>query len=197
MNLFFWKKKRIVIEPVVDNPEGINLSSVSMKDFQRMLKFGKSSDTIGKYKSKAFIELPYGIIKKQLPILQNKDLLLEQVMLILECQFDNVRLSNVGGNDILRFLMWIKEQQQFIHEREIQFLSSEPEPEMIAAGIEQLNKHGEIMTIDSLAQRDILRHKLIEQLPYHEVFKKLLIDKDVREFEKRYAKVLEGKNKGN
>lgn len=199
MNLFFWKKKQI--ENVTKDPEPekvpeFNMQSVTFEDFQRMVKFGKSSDTIGRYKSKPFIELPYGIIKKDLPLYQKRELVYESVELILVCQYDDLDLSNASGNEILQFLIWIKEQQEFIHDRETQHLTSEPEPEMIAAGIDKLNTHGEIITIDSLAGRDILKHKQIEQLPYHEVFKKLLIDKEIRDFEKRYAKVMEKKHKG-
>lgn len=199
MKLFFWKKKQIEDVTVEQEPEQqteFNMQSVTFQDFQRMVKFGKSSDTIGKYKSKPFIELPYGIIKKDLPLYQKRELVYETVELILGCQYDDLDLSDASGNEILQFLIWIKEQQEFIHDREMQHLTSEPEPEMIAAGIDKLNSHGEIITIDSLAQRDISKHKVIEKMPYHEIFKKLLIDKEIRDFEKRYAKVMDKKHKG-
>lgn len=198
MNLFFWKKKQTIIEPEQTEAPGqqrLNLQAVSFKDFQRMVKFGKASDRIGKYQSKPFIELPYGIVKKDLPLYQKKELLYESVELILGCQYADLDLSFASGNEILQFLIWMKEQQAFIKDREEQHLVSEPDPDMAAAGIDQLNVHGEVITIDSLAKGDLLKHDLIEQLPYHKVFKKLLIDKDIRSFEKRYAKVIEAKNK--
>lgn len=203
MNLLFWKKKpskNITAEPSPEAEQeqaGFNMESVTLEDFQRMVKYGKSSDTIGIYKSKPFIELPYGVIKKDLPLYQQKELVFETVELILGCQYEKLNLSKASGNEILQFLIWIKEQQEFIMNREAEHLTSEPEPEMAAAGVDRLNIHGEILTIDSLAQRDILKHELIEKMPYYKVFKKLLIDKEIRDFEKRYAKIMEQKHKKN
>lgn len=194
MNLFFWKKKQVEKETIRE-PLSLDLSGLTSEDIDKIFKYGKSSDSIGPYKSKSFIELPYGVVKKDLPMYQREGLVFESVELILGCQYKNLDLSFASRNEIFQFIIWIKEQIAFINDREERYLQSEPDPEMIAAGIDRLNVHGEILTIDSLAKGDILNHKKIEKLPYHQVFKKLLIDKDIRSFEKRYAKVLEAKNK--
>lgn len=171
----------------------IDFSTVSLKDFQRMVKYGKSSDTIGPYKSKAFIELPYGVVKKDLPILQKQDLIQDSIELILNCQFDNVDLSEVPANDFLRFILWIHEQQEFIYTIEKNNLSSELEPELAAAGINRLDEFGSYTTIDSLASGDILKHEEIEKLPYYVVYQKLKLDKIQREIEKKYVEIIKNK----
>jgi hypothetical protein len=190
MKLFFWKKQKTENE-VIESDVALNLQSVTAENFKRMVKYGKSSDAIGIYKSKVFIELPYGTIKKDLPALQKKDDPLETVKLILECQYDNVDLSYVEGNDILRFLLWIKQQQEFIISIEKKHLYSEPEAEMLVAGIERLNEFGEMVTIDSLANGNILEHERIESLPYYQVYQKLKLDKIHREIQKAYNKIKE------
>lgn len=192
MNLLFWKKKKTTEVPIQENSK-IDFSTVSLKDFQRMVKYGKPSDTIGPYKSKAFIELPYGVVKKDLPILQKQDLIQDSIELILNCQFDNVDLSNVTGNEFLQFLLWIKDQQEFINNIEKNNLSSIPKAELMAAGIQRLDEFGSYVTIDSLASGDILKHEQIEKLPYYKVYEKLKLDKIQREIEEVYAEIIKNK----
>jgi len=194
MNLLFWKKKK-PIEKFETDSSKIDFSTVSLKDFERMVKYGKSSDTIGKYKSKAFIELPFGIVKKDLPLLQKQELLQESAYLILECQFGKVDLSGVSGNEFLQFLLWIREQQSFLSMIEKNNLSSPPEPELMAASIDRLDEFGSYVTIDSLAKGNILEHERIEKLPYFKVYEKLKLDKIQRDIEKAYYEIMKSKNK--
>lgn len=192
MNLLFWKKKKQE-EPKIKQESKVDFTTVSAKDFQRMIKYGKPSDTIGPYKSKAFIELPYGVVKKDLPILQKQDLVQESIELILNCQFENVNFSLVSGNEIICFLLWIKEQQEFINMIEQNNLSSEPDAELAAAGIHSLDEFGSFVTIDSLSNGDILKHSEIEKLPYYKVYEKLKLDKIQREIEKAYNEIIKNK----
>ncbi len=188
----FWQKKRIEKQEV---DEIFDLSSVFAKDFDLMLKYGKPSDTIGKWKSKPFIELPYGIVKKDLPNYQKQNLIIETIELTLECQFKDFKISKATGNEVVGFLLWIRSQQEFINEIEKQNLQTEPEVEMVAAGLHLLNPFGELVTIDSLAKGNVLEYANIESLPYFKVYEKLKLDKTHREIEKRYQKIIEEKSK--
>lgn len=192
MNLSFWKKKRTTEAPIEENSK-IDFSTVSLKDFQRMVKYGKPSDTIGPYKSKAFIELPYGVVKKDLPLLQKQDLIQDCIELILNCQFDNVDIFKVSGNEFLQFILWINEQQEFINTIEKNNLSSIPKAELMAAGIQRLDEFGSYVTIDTLASGDILKHEKIEKLPYYKVYEKLKLDKIQREIEEAYIEIIKNK----
>lgn len=188
----FWKKKKPIVIPV-DDQSKIDFSTVTQKDFERMIKYGKPSDTIGPYKSKAFIELPYGVVKKDLPLLQKQGRDQEAIELLLECQFEKVDISQVSGNEYLCFLLWVKEQREFINNIEMNNLSSIPKPELMAAGIERLDEFGSYVTIDSLSSGNILNHSKIEKLPYYKVYEKLKLDKIQREIEEAYAEIIKNK----
>ena len=160
-----------------------------------MLKFWKDSNKIGEYESKPFIELPYGIVKKDLPAYQKRELISESVELIMQIQFPEFKIQNENANDVISFILWIKEQQEFLNEIEKINLHTEPEPEMLASGLQRLNDFGELVTIDALAKGNVLKYAEIQALPYFKVYEKLKLDKVNREIEKNYQKILEEKNK--
>lgn len=192
MNLFFWKKKEVKQE-TIEEPFTLDLSEVSIEDFKKMMKYGKPSDTIGNYKSKPFIKLPYGVVKVEVPSLLNANKPEEVIKTVLSCQFDQVNLSNVTGNNCIQFILWIKEQLQFISIKEEQNLYSPPKPELLAAGIQRLDELGSYVTIDSLADRKLLDHDRISNLPYYQVYKKLKLDKIQREIEEAYIEIIKNK----
>ncbi|PIF44311.1 hypothetical protein CLU96_1254 [Chryseobacterium sp. 52] len=198
MNFFKWKNKSKQVQtlPIDEEPlPEISLESVSVEDFRRMIKYGKASNHIAGYKSEEFINLKYGVIKIELPKIQSKGLIIEQVNAILASQYENVDLKNVIGNDVISFLIWIKQQQEFIYEVESNHLASDPDPDMILAGIQRLNKYGDYVTLDSLADNKLIHHEKIYNMPYWKVYEKLKVDKERREIEKAYGKVIEQKHK--
>lgn len=175
----------------------INLNSLTEKDLERLLKFGKGSNKLGNHTSKPFTELPYGVVRKDLPTLQKKGLHLDYILLILECQFDEVDISDVTANEMMAFLLWIREQQNKIYNIEKAYLSSEPDAEQIAAGINKLDEFGALSTIHSLAQGDILRHPQIEALPYFKVYEVLKLEKTNRDIKRAHEEIIraQAKNK--
>ena len=191
----FWKKRKKPVEAPAAEVGEFDFNKVHQNDLKLMLKFGNPSNIIGNYQSKPFIELPYGIIKKDLPAYQKNDLVLESVELVMQCQFPEFKVKKASGNEIVSFLLWIKSQQEFIYEIEKQNLQSEPEPEMLAAGLHKLNDFGDMVTIDSLAKGSILEYDKIEALPYFKVYEKLKLDKVHRDIEKNYSKIMEEKSK--
>src|SRR5690606_30694403 len=160
------------------------------------LKYGKSSSKIAGFESKPFIELPYGLIKIDLPALQKSDPEPEAIVnLIISSQFPDFDIEAATGNEIVSFSLWIQEQQEFIYSIEEKYRSSEPEPERMAAGIHQLNEFGDMVTVDALAKGNILKYDEIKALPYCRVYEKLKLDKVNRDIEKRYQKIMEEKAK--
>ena len=167
-----------------------------MIDFDLILKYGKASSKIAGFESKPFIELPYGLVKIDLPALQRSESDSEAIInLIMKLQFPEFDIESASGNEIVSFSLWIKEQQEFIYSIEEKYLSSEPEPEMMAAGIHQLNEFGDMVTVDALAKGDILKYDETKALPYFRVYEKLKLDKVNRDIEKRYQKIMEEKAK--
>jgi hypothetical protein len=83
--------------------------------------------------------------------------------------------------------MFYLDQLAKINEDEEQSLKNDPEPESIAAGIDQLNKFGIFAAVDSLAQGNPLKYEQIYELPYSTVFTKLWLDTERAKFEKRLS----------
>ena len=50
----------------------LDFNNVDPHELNLMLKYGKPGNVIGQYQSKPFIELPYGIVKKDLPAYKRK-----------------------------------------------------------------------------------------------------------------------------
>ena len=197
---FFKRKKNIPETPNEGDKHDkgqleYEFNSLTENQLQMLLKYGKASDAIGGFKSKAFIELPYGIIKKDVPALLKDDKVVEAIQLIMECQHDKFDFGNSSGNDVFGFLLWILSQYEFIKQIESMNLNSDPEPEMLAAGISRLNEFGELSVIDNLANGNILEYDRIEALPYFKVYQKLKLDKVIREINKKYQKIIEEKAK--
>lgn len=167
------------------------LNNLSAKDFERLLKFGKPSNKVGPYESKDFVELPYGLVKKDIPNLQKQELFEDIILAVLNSQFDEVDLADISGNELMAFLLWIKQQIQFIYDIELNYLSSDPDPKMVAAGIHLLAQElGELPTIDQLAGGDVLKYDLIEALPYYKIYEKLKLEKLSNEISKRYEEII-------
>lgn len=191
-----WQKMSAYPAPPDQDPEaGFSLNGLTEEKFELIMKYGKASNQLGKYVSKDFVELPYGIVRKDLPTLQKKDLLYDSIMLILSCQYDKVNLRGVSANDMMSFLLWIKRQQERIYKIEEHYLSSDPEPEMISAGVHKLNELGVLSTIHNLAGKDPLKHAAIEALPYYKIYEILKLEKIERDINKAYQVIMENKAK--
>ena len=80
----------------------------------------------------------------------------------------------------------IVQENQVIVERE-KVLSFDPDGDMIAAGIEEFQKFGTLVTIDMLADGNVLMYDPIEAKPYDLIFSKLLLEST----KARYNKNLE------
>ncbi len=72
---------------------------------------------------------------------------------------------------------------------EAQTLDYETEPLEIEAGIEVFSKYGPVNTLETLAGGDVLRWEEVKGLSYDTVYIKQLLNKDRREFEKKYREL--------
>ncbi len=168
---------------------------ISQEQLTLMLTYGKSANRIGEFESKLFIELPYAIVKKELPALQNKEMITETVELIMKHQFPEFNIEEASGNEIMSFLLWIKEQQEFIKNIEEANLQSDPEPEMLAAGINRLNEFGIAPLMEKIAKDWNMIPEEVEVKPYFKIYEKMKMDKIQGEINKAYQKILEAKSK--
>ena len=120
---------------------------------------------------------------------------MEYILLILEAQYDSVNLAGVTANEIMAFMLWIKKQQEHIYKIEEMYLSSDPDPLAVAAGIHKLNEFGALSTIHQLAGSDPLKHAAIEALPYYKIYEILKLEKINKEIGKSFAELSKKQNK--
>ena len=172
-----------------DNPLIINLTGINQTQLDYIFKYGKGSNKLGQYESLPFVDLPYGVVRKDMITLQKKDLHAEAIMLLLGCQHDNINLKGITQNDIFSFLVWVKKQHDKIFNMEKFYLKSDPDPHMMAAGVHRLDEFGALATIHALAMNDISKHAFIEGLPYYKVYEVLKLEKVQKEIQKAYAEL--------
>ena len=168
---------------------------ISQEQLSLMLTYGKPNNRIGEFESKPFIELPYGLIKKDLPAYQKQELIGESIELIMQNQFPDFEIKKASGNDVIGFLLWIKEQQLFIKNIEEANLQTDPEPEKLAAGIHKLNEFGIAPTVEKIAKDWNYTPEQVEQTEYFKIYEKLKLDKVQGEINKNYQKIIEEKSK--
>lgn len=166
------------------------MSTLGQQDLLLLRKYGKASNVIGGYASKPFTDLPYGVVRKDLPHLQSQDDHEAYVHLILSCQFGAVDLRDASPAEVMAFILWINKQQERIYMIEKKYLSSDPDPMEEASGLKKLDEFGALSTIHHLAQGDILRHPQIEALPYYKVYEVLKLEKTNRDIGKAYESLL-------
>lgn len=172
----------------------INFDGLTPEDFVRLLKFGQPSNKILKYESLDFMLLPYGLIKKDIPLLQKQNRYVDVIVAVLESQYSSVDLSKATGNELLSFLIWIKSQQDFISNIESKFLARPPKPELVAAGIAKLDEFGVLPTIDRLAKGNILDYERIEKMQYYKVYEKLKLDTVQQDIQEAHEELIKNKN---
>lgn len=72
-------------------------------------------------------------------------------------------------------------------------LMSETEGELLAAGVDRMERYGELALIDQLAGGDFLKWGEVECEPYIKVFTKLCMEKDRSDIQKNYADIMRSK----
>lgn len=154
-------------------------------------KYGKRTNTLFGVELEPLIYFPYGFVKIDLPSLLNENNIDEIINLI--CNIKNISVKKITDKEKISLTLWLIDELEAISDLEQNYLSSQPEPELIASGIDELNIFGELNVIDSLAGGDILKWERVKQLPYHSVFDKLRKDNIERKINKNYNKIISKK----
>lgn len=104
----------------------------------------------------------------------------------------NIRALKTG--EVLRFSFMVAEGLSELNKRDEKYLTYEPEPEEVKAGVKKMN-HGLFGIIDSIARRcPQYTHDEILQLNQNVVFQMLKIDIDNANYAKRLRKVMSEKH---
>ena len=97
-------------------------------------------------------------------------------------------INNSNYNECLYFIFWIIDDLKHWTKTENEYLSAEPDPKLLVAGINDLNQFGELNTVDSLANGDVTKYEEIKQLPYHVIFDKQFKSKIEGNINRKLAK---------
>ena len=198
MNIF---KRFRKTSPSQDKTNAINNNiinendNLNSSDIELMFKYGKSSNIVGGFESVSFMELPYAMIKRDIVYLLKENSINEVLELIFKPQFKSFNINKVKEAEKISFIIWINEQLERIFKIEEQFLQSEPEPELIASGIDRLNEFGINPLMEKIAKDWNKTPEEIEQYPYFKIYQKIKMDKVQSEINKRYQKIIEEKKK--
>lgn len=173
------------------------LNEISQSDFDKMLKFGKASNEVAGYASKRFVELPYGLVKIDLPNLQmqKEPDALAIVELIMKVQHPDFDINATTGNEVVSFMLWIKKEQEFISRLEEMNLSSEPEVELEAAGIQEMNQFLGWNSVRALAKEFGKDPFEVKDWEYSKVYLFLKMDTVSAKIDKKYRKIMESKHR--
>lgn len=170
-----------------------DLQNIDKTDFDMLIRFATRSNVLFGVEVPALIYMPYRFVKIELPEMLGSMNVTELFKTI--CEIHSIEEKETTQIEIISFLLWLKDEAEAIQQLEQTHLSSTPDPDMEAAGVQELNQLGEINTIDSLAGGDILKWELVEQLPYHKVFDKLLKNLIENRVNKKYHKIISSKKK--
>lgn len=174
------------------------LSVADATDLSVIVKSGKRTNKILGIEFEQLIYFPYWFVKVEVKELLLKGQFSELILLLLKekgKELTLIELSKEKHNELFSFVLWIKDEIEQISKLELEYLQSEPNNDMVNAGLRDFDELGEINTIDNLAGGDILKWDQIKKLPYHQVFDKLRKQTLETKFNKRYQKILADKQK--
>lgn len=170
------------------------LNQLKAVDFEILMKYSKRSNKVFSVELPMLIYFSYRFVKIDLPELLGSGNIEEILNLI--CKEKNIEYnqqSNITASELISFVLWLKDEVEIVQRLEQEHLSSQPDNDLIAAGIHELNELGEINVIDQLAGGDILKWELVEQLPYYKVFDKLKKNTVEAKVNKEYQKIISKK----
>lgn len=151
------------------------LNTITEQDFIFILKNGKRSSKINGHDFKSLINFSLRFVKETLPNLLKSGkfgkIIVEAFKDVGIGMFD-CDVDRINNNEILYFILWLKDQLELWNLNELNYLSSEPNIELSGAGINELDKFGVMNVVDALAGGDITKHELIWKMKYGNVFDK-------------------------
>ncbi len=168
------------------------LTDTEVKEVVVMSKLTKEDTTL-----KPFTSLKFGEVLELKGFARNglNDDLVSKVLEIANSEkgkakrkFDKWKLKK-----FFAVVNFIENQFKYLGELE-QKLDTETENDLIVAGIDDLNKFGDLNTIDALAGGNILKWQQVLELPYEDVYNKLLKTKTEEDIKKRLETIYKSKN---
>lgn len=152
---------------------GFKLFLLSLPDFEGIKKYAKRTNRLCNVECSSLIELPFMVLKRDLPNLINDGEYEKAMLLVLRCFDKRVTLSKVVKEDNFNktmFLFWMYDEFEKINKLEREYLSGSTSKKLRNAGIDKLNVFGYFNTIDSIAREYGYKHSEVEKMKYSLIF---------------------------
>lgn len=144
-----------------------------LPDFEGIKKYAKRTNRLCNVECSSLIELPFIVLKRDLPNLIKDGEYEKAILLVLRCFDKRVTLSNVIKEDNFNktmFLFWIFDEFEKINKMEREYLSGAVSKKLRNAGIDRLNVLGYFNTIDAIAKEYGYKHSEAARLKYSLIF---------------------------
>ena len=174
------------------------LSQISESDLLFIIANGKRTSVVDGYDFKDATLFSYKFIKETIPNLiksANFEKLIASCFIDRGIGYHDNEVKHLDHKKLLSFILWIKDELESINKLEKHYLSGEPDIDMIASGIKDLDQFGNINTIDQLSGGDVTKWKETESLPYHIIFDKLYKTKIENDIQRKLGNIMKNKNK--
>lgn len=174
------------------------LANMSEDDFKFVLKNGKRDSTLDGYDFRSLIYCSYKFLKETLPELikiGNFEKLVQMMFIDRGVIMFPNDVGRIPNEDVLYFVLWVKDELELIAKMENEYLTSDTDPDLMAAGINELSVFGDMNMIDQLAGGDVLKYDMIKALPYNVIFDKQYKSVIEGRIEKRLIKIKSKPNK--
>lgn len=151
----------------------LQLSKVSVDDFNFLVKNGKRSSILFNFDFESLIFTEWGLLKEVLPDCFIKGDFEKLFFLLLKDRGINVFLNDIQNIELakaMEFILWIRDELESLKELESKYLVSNPTAKMFQSGINRLDQFGLLNTIDNLAGGDILKYDAVKKLKYNQIF---------------------------
>jgi len=167
-----------------------NLPFHEFENYHNQLRYLLPKDSINKIQGKQLTSLTFGDVITIRKGINSPDIDKLTNMFRLVFGMKPRKVMSLKTVQFYQAFNWIKEQIELITKRENKKLSSEPEPKLKMAGIDELNRFGELNTLKALAVLFSTKPQEIAKWNYSFVFSLVWQEKISNDINKKYMKLL-------
>lgn len=151
----------------------VALSKLSEEQFMFLMKNGKRSSELNGFDFESLTEFSFKFVKKSIPELfklGNFEKIIVEAFKDRGIGMFDCDVDFINNNDCLYFIFWIKDELELWSKNEQQYLSGEPNIDLMMAGISELDKFGLKNVIDSISLKWRMKEEEVWSKTYGWVF---------------------------
>lgn len=148
------------------------ISNISKEDYELLKKYSQRDSRLFGVSFEPVTKLPYWFVKNDSVQLLSEFKITEFIESCLNLKSIENDLSFETQEDLVKvfeFVLFFMDSIEEINKMEQALFGGESNPDLIAAGVHELNKFGVTNVIDDLADGDITKFEAIKNMKYEEV----------------------------